>query len=75
MGWVFDSEEGVKRVSDEALRHTIIPPASFRGIDCAVLAARYIVYRRNAGLDQRRENPDEITVRSAPGVPETASRD
>lgn len=68
MGWVFDSEEGVKRISDEALRPTIIPPANFRGIDCAVLAARYIVYRRNAGLDQRAENPDEIRPRSAGAV-------
>lgn len=68
MGWIFDSELGVKRVPDTVLTPTVIPPASFRGIDCAVLAARYVVYRRNAGLDRAPEPMDRISLPTAAGL-------
>ena len=71
MGWILDSEEGVKRVSDAAMTLTRIPPASFRGVDCSELAARYAAYRRNAGLDQQNNDPDEIKLQSAQSAAET----
>lgn len=72
MGWIFDAEEGVKRVSDAAMSLTRIPPASFRGVDCSELAARYATYRRNAGLDQQSIDPDEIKLQPAQSAAETA---
>lgn len=41
-----------------------IAPATFRGVDCAVLAERYVAYRRSSGLDARHEDPD--VIRPAP---------
>jgi hypothetical protein len=62
MGWIFDAESGVKRVADL----TKIEPVTFRGVDCAVLAERYAVYRRRAGIDDIGEASDVIVVPSAP---------
>lgn len=39
---------------------TRIPPATFRGTDCAQLAERYAAYRRNMGLDLVTHDPDVI---------------
>ena len=61
MGWVFDAELGVKRVADRAEVLTKIEPATFRGIDCALLAERYVAYRRSSGLDTVLADPDRIT--------------
>lgn len=45
MGWVFDKELGVKRVPDEAAISRP-GPVQFNGVDCAVLAARYVAHRK-----------------------------
>lgn len=39
---------------------TRIEPATFRGVDCAVLAERYVAYRRDSGLDLVQDDPDTI---------------
>ena len=39
---------------------TRIEPASFRGVDCAVLAERYVAYRKDNGLDLVQDDPDTI---------------
>lgn len=39
---------------------TRIPPATFRGTDCAQLAERYAAYRRNMGLDMAQHDPDVV---------------
>lgn len=39
---------------------TRIAPATFRGVDCAVLAERYVAYRRDSGLDHVQDDPDTI---------------
>lgn len=54
MGWIFDAETGVKRVSDL----TKIEPVTFRGVDCAVLAERYAAYWRRTMPDDFAKNPD-----------------
>lgn len=41
---------------------TRIEPATFRGVDCAVLAERYAAYRRGTGLDAVADDPDTIKV-------------
>lgn len=56
MGLEIDTEQGPKRPADL----TKIAPATFRGVDCAVLAERYVAYRRNMGLDDAEHDPDEI---------------
>ena len=38
-----------------------LAPATFRGVDCAVLAERYAAYRRDKGLDVIIIDPDVIT--------------
>ncbi|MCA3556489.1 hypothetical protein [Aestuariivirga sp.] len=48
---------------------TRIEPASFRGVDCKVLAERYAAYRRNMGLDARPADADVIEPAAAPGKP------
>ena len=45
---------------------TRIEPASFRGVDCAVLAERYVAYRRNLGLDLAQDDPDVIKTTAEP---------
>lgn len=48
MGWVFDKELGVKRVPD------VLPskrePVMFNGMDCTLLAARYVAHRKAEAL-------------------------
>lgn len=39
---------------------TRIEPATFRGVDCTVLAERYAAYRRESGLDTVEDHPDVI---------------
>lgn len=39
---------------------TRIAPATFRGVDCAVLAERYVAHRRDSGLDHVQDDPDAI---------------
>jgi len=39
---------------------TRIEPATFRGVDCAVLAERYVAYRKDNGLDLVQDDPDTI---------------
>ncbi|WP_146256013.1 hypothetical protein [Aestuariivirga litoralis] len=41
---------------------TRIEPATFRGVDCAVLAERYAAYRRGTGLDAAPDDPDTIKL-------------
>lgn len=47
-------------VTKRPLGLTRIEPATFRGVDCAVLAERYVAYRRDSGLDCVQEDPDVI---------------
>lgn len=54
MGWIFDAETGVKRVSDL----TKIEPVTFRGVDCAVLAERYAAYWRRTRPENILEDPE-----------------
>lgn len=49
-------------VAPRAPQLTRIEPASFRGVDCAVLAERYVAYRRNSGLDAIKNEPDVIRL-------------
>ncbi|MEY3082596.1 MAG: hypothetical protein RJA94_2581 [Pseudomonadota bacterium] len=62
MGRIFDADSGVKWVADL----TKIEPVMFRGVDCAVLAERYAVYRRRSGLDDIEEDSDVVAVTLAP---------
>ena len=62
MDMEIDVEQGAKRPADL----TKIEPATFRGVDCAVLAERYVAYRRNMGLDEIEHDPDEIKPAAAP---------
>ena len=45
---------------------TKIEPATFRGVDCRVLAERYAAYRRTMGLDEVLHDPDEIKPAAVP---------
>lgn len=45
MGWVFDKELGVKRVPDAGTNRKP-EPVMFNGIDCTLLAARYVAHRK-----------------------------
>lgn len=47
-------------VAQRPLGLTRIEPATFRGVDCAVLAERYAAYRRDSGLDAMQDDPDVI---------------
>ena len=49
MGWVFDKELGVKRVPDEAPARKP-DPVTFNGVDCNLLAARYVAHRKAQAL-------------------------
>ena len=51
-----EAEPAVKRPLDL----TRIEPATFRGVDCAVLAERYVAYLRNRDLGGATEDPDVI---------------
>ena len=62
MGFEFDVERGVMRVADL----TKIDPVMFRGVDCAVLAERYVAFRRNNCLDHVHDVPDVIKPASEP---------
>ena len=62
MGFEFDVERGVMRVADL----TRIEPVMFRGVDCTVLAERYVAFRRNNGLDHVHDVPDVIKPASEP---------
>lgn len=46
---------------DRGLGLTRIPPASFRGIDCSLLAVQYAAFRNSSGLDRA----EEIVPRSS----------
>lgn len=46
---------------------TTIAPATFRGVDCAVLAERYAAYRRDLSLDPAVVIPD-LMVPQAPAA-------
>ena len=70
MGWTYDAELGVKRVADLAAVPTKIDPVTFRGVDCTVLAERYVAFRRNNGMDEVRHDPDEIKPIAATSSPE-----
>lgn len=43
---------------------TTIEPATFRGVDCTVLAERYAAYRRDRSLDQAMVIPDLIVTQA-----------
>ena len=45
---------------------TRIEPASFRGVDCAVLAERYAAYRRKMKPDDIPDDPDVIRTNPEP---------
>ena len=62
MGFEFDVERGVMSVADL----TKIEPVMFRGVDCAVLAERYVAFRRNNCLDHVHDVPDVIKPASEP---------
>ena len=62
MGFEFDVERGVMRVA----YLTKIEPVMFRGVDCAVLAERYVAFRRNNCLDHVHDVPDVIKPASEP---------
>jgi hypothetical protein len=62
MGWIFDAETGVKRVSDL----TKIEPVTFRGVDCAVLAERYAAYWRSTRPEDMLEDPEVIRMALTP---------
>ena len=62
MDMEIDVEQSVQRHADL----TKIEPATFRGVDCAVLAERYVAYRRNMGLDEVQHDPDEIKPAAVP---------
>jgi hypothetical protein len=64
MGWIFDAESGVKRVADL----TKIEPVTFRGVDCAVLAERYVAHWRSARFEDIEENPDANNMLPAPST-------
>jgi len=49
-----------------------IPPATFRGTDCAVLAERYAEYRRNMLRDMAPPDPDLIVTAAAAAEPAIA---
>lgn len=72
MGWIFDEELGVKRVGEVSREPRPEAPRQFRGVDCALLAERYVAYRREKGLDA--VTPPvipEIVIKSAPPAAET----
>ena len=41
-------------------------PATFRGVDCALLAERYVAYRRGKERDDAQDNLDVIRPAAAP---------
>lgn len=45
---------------------TTIAPATFRGVDCAVLAERYAAYRCNLKPEDPEDDPDEIRTSAEP---------
>ncbi len=49
MGWVFDKELGVKRVPDSEAPAKP-EPVTFNGMDCSLLAARYVAHRQAAAM-------------------------
>jgi hypothetical protein len=51
-----EAEPAVTRPADL----TRIAPATFRGVDCAVLAERYAAYLRSRDRDGATEDPDVI---------------
>jgi hypothetical protein len=61
-----DMEIDVEQVAKRSADLTKIEPATFRGVDCAVLAERYAAYRLNMGLDVVEHDPDEIKPVAAP---------
>ena len=62
MDMEIDMEQAATRSADL----TKIEPATFRGVDCAVLAERYVAYRLNMGLDEVEHDPDEIRPAAVP---------
>lgn len=59
-------DAGLERAAARPAGLTRIEPASFRGVDCKVLAERYAAYRRNMGLDDKRDDADVIEPVAAP---------
>ena len=45
---------------------TKIEPATFRGVDCALLAERYVAYLRGKERDEAQDNLDVIRPAAAP---------
>ena len=56
----------VETIAKQVHGLTQVKPATFRGVDCALLAERYAAYRRDMGLDEVRNDPDEIITAAAP---------
>lgn len=61
-----DMDMDVERVAPAAPELTKIEPATFRGIDCAVLAERYAAYLRSKQHDEAQANLDVIMPVAGP---------
>ena len=56
----------VEQVAARGPELTRIEPATFRGVDCAVLAERYAVYFRSKQQDEAQDNQDVIRSAALP---------
>ena len=56
----------VEQAAPAAAERTRIEPATFRGVDCAVLAERYAAYLRSKQQDEAEANLDVIKPAAAP---------
>lgn len=65
-GMCMGLEIDVDQVVKPTVGLTRIEPATFRGVDCAVLAERYVAYRRNMGYDEVQCDPHAIKPAAAP---------
>lgn len=64
-----DVEVGSEQAAAPVPTSARYAPATFRGVDCAVLAERYVAYRRDKGLDVVIPDLDLIkTASSASGA-------
>ena len=61
---VIEAEQGDKRAADL----TRIEPATFRGVDCAVLAERYAAYLRGKQAEEAEDSLDVIRTSPVPGT-------
>jgi len=62
MGWVFDKELGVKRVPDGEASPLQPEPVMFNGVDCSLLAARYVAHRKAVEVSSGTSDDGEKTV-------------